>query len=136
MLPPNTYKVDDFETIRQTIFDDAYNALSKRFPLENDKYRLVVEDLGYDNIPKYTKLQQKEAIQSDKTLSAKLRGRWVLYDKATGKAVSRSPRKTIMDVPYMPSIPGHNGHIIIIHYNDGEVSRIQNLQILCKHSML
>ena len=101
MLPPNTYKVDDFETIRQTIFDDAYNALSKRFPLENDKYRLVVEDLGYDNIPKYTKLQQKEAIQSDKTLSAKLRGRWVLYDKATGKAVSRSPRKTIMDVPYM-----------------------------------
>lgn len=101
MLPPNTYRVDDFETIRQTIFDDAYNALSKRFPLENDKYRLVVEDLGYDNIPKYTKLQQKEAIQSDKTLSAKLRGRWVLYDKATGKAVSRSPRKTIMDVPYM-----------------------------------
>lgn len=101
MLPPNTYKVDDFETIRQTIFDDAYNALSKRFPLENDKYRLVVEDLGYDNIPKYTKLQQKEAIQSDKTLSAKLRGRWVLYDKATGRVVSRSPRKTIMDVPYM-----------------------------------
>ena len=101
MLPPNTYRVDDFETIRQTIFDDAYSALSKRFPLENDKYRLVVEDLGYDNIPKYTKLQQKEAIQSDKTLSAKLRGRWVLYDKATGKAVSRSPRKTIMDVPYM-----------------------------------
>ena len=101
MLPPNTYRVDDFETIRQTIFDDAYNALSKRFPLENDKYRLVVEDLGYDNIPKYTKLQQKEAIQSDKTLSAKLRGRWVLYDKATGKVVSRSPRKTIMDVPYM-----------------------------------
>lgn len=101
MLPPNTYKVDDFETIRQTIFDDALNSLSNRFPLENDKYRLTVEDLGYDSIPKYTTLQQKEAVQSDKTLSAKIKGRWILYDKNTGKIVSQSSRKTIMDVPYM-----------------------------------
>lgn len=101
MLPPNTYKVDDFETIRQTIFDDALNSLSNRFPLENDKYRLTVEDLGYDSIPKYTILQQKEAVQSDKTLSAKIKGRWTLYDKNTGKIVSQSSRKTIMDVPYM-----------------------------------
>lgn len=101
MLPPNTYKVDDFETIRQTIFDDALNSLSNRFPLENDKYRLTVEDLGYDSIPKYTTLQQKEAVQSDKTLSAKIKGRWTLYDKNTGKIVSQSSRKTIMDVPYM-----------------------------------
>lgn len=101
MLPPNTYKVDDFETIRQTIFDDALHSLSNRFPLENDKYRLTVEDLGYDSIPKYTTLQQKEAVQSDKTLSAKIKGRWTLYDKNTGKIVSQSSRKTIMDVPYM-----------------------------------
>lgn len=40
----------------------------------------------------------------------------------------------IMDVPYMSSVPRHNGHIIITYCNNGKIFRVQDLQILCtKH---
>ena len=99
---PVTYtRPDDFASIRQNIFDSAIKAVQERYPLENEKYRLSIEELGYDSIPEYSRLDQKRAVQTDKTLSAKLKGKWTLTDKATGKIVSQSARKTILDVPYM-----------------------------------
>lgn len=103
MLPtPITYtRPDDFVAIRQNIFDSALQAVQERYPLENDNYKLSIEELGYDTIPEYSRLDQKRAVQTDKTLSAKLKGKWTLTDKKTGKIVSQSARKTILDVPYM-----------------------------------
>ena len=103
MLPtPVTYtRPDDFTAIRQSIFDSAIKAVQERYPLENDNYILSIEDLSYDKIPEYSRLDQKRAVQTDKTLSAKLKGKWTLTDKKTGKVVSQSARKTILDVPYM-----------------------------------
>lgn len=103
MLPtPVTYtRPDDFTAIRKNIFDSALAAVKERYPLENENYILSIEDLGYDTIPEYSRLDQKRAVQTDKTLSAKLKGKWTLTDKKTGKIVSQSGRKTILDVPYM-----------------------------------
>ena len=41
----------------------------------------------------------------------------------------------VMDVPYMPGVPGHNGHIIIADGNNAEVLWVQAFQIFrIKHS--
>ena len=66
MLPtPITYtRPDDFASIRQNIFDSAIKAVQERYPLENEKYRLSIEELGYDSIPEYSRLDQKRAVQT------------------------------------------------------------------------
>ena len=50
-----------------------------------------------------------------------------MFMKYDAGSLSRILR--IMDVPYMPGVPGHNGHIIIIYCNNGKVFRIQNLHV-------
>ena len=42
---------------------------------------------------------------------------------------------TVMDVPVISCVPGHYGHIIVIHGDDVEVYRIKAFQIIVvKHS--
>lgn len=99
---PELTSPGDFTAIRNQIFQTAKEAVVSRFPVENDQYSLTLEDVDYDGgIPEYTKEQQKQAIYNDASLTAKLRGRWLLTDKATGKVVSKSSLRKIMDVPYL-----------------------------------
>ena len=44
------------------------------------------------------------------------------------KIFVRSPDTNVV-IPYMPGVPGHNGHIIIIYCNNGKIFRIQNLHV-------
>ena len=91
----------DFPAIRQQIFNRSLEAVQGRFPIENEQYMLSLEDVGYQKLPEYTRAEQKRAIQTDGSLNARIKGRWVLTDKATGKVVSKSSSKGIMDVPYL-----------------------------------
>ena len=90
----------DFKAIRQSILDSTLNAVAENFPYENEQYILGIEDLGYDNFKGYSRSEQKKAVQADATLSARLKGRWTLTDKATGKTI-RGNRRGIMDVPWL-----------------------------------
>ena len=98
----NLYSPGDFTALRKDIFDQALKAVGESFPVENDNYALTLEGVEYDGgVPEYSKRDQKAAVYNGKSLSASIRGRWALTDKATGKVVSKSSLRKLMDVPYL-----------------------------------
>lgn len=99
---PKIYSPGDFKTMRQDIFDQALDALKDSTTYENEQYELSLGDLEYaGGIPKYSRKQQKEAVQHGRSLVVPVRGRWTMKDKATGEVVSTSAMRKVMDVPYM-----------------------------------
>lgn len=99
--PSVLYSPGDFTAIRKRIFEDSLNAVKNRFPIENSRYSLSLEDVDYENPRDFSLKEQKAAVQNDQSLSWKMRGSWVLRDKATGNVVSKSSKRTVMNVPYM-----------------------------------
>ena len=97
--PRHLYSPLDHDAINKATLDSVHWAVSKSFPVENDKYSLSVEDLGYDGPVKSSPKAEKEAVLTGNDYSVKLKGRWVLKDKATGKVVDKSGRLTLMRVP-------------------------------------
>ena len=99
--PSVLYSPGDFTAIRKRIFEDSLNAVKNRFPIENSRYSLSLEDVDYENPRDFSLKEQKAAVQNDQSLSWKMSGSWVLRDKATGNVVSKSSKRTVMNVPYM-----------------------------------
>lgn len=99
--PVTKYRLDDYGTIRNMLFDNVEKAVGKRFPLYNDRYTLAPENVRYDDPAELSLSDQKTAIMEGKSCTRRLRGSWVLRDAATGAVVSKSPRTTLMRVPYM-----------------------------------
>lgn len=99
--PDKIYRLDDFSTIRDQLFDNVAEAVKTRFPLYNDRYTLAIEDVEYDGNGRYTLADQKKALTEGRSLTRKLRGKWVLKDSATDKVVSTTGKVTLMKVPYM-----------------------------------
>lgn len=98
--PKHIYRLDDYKTIRGDLFGNVKDAVSRRFPLYNDKYSLSIEDADYDDPDDFDVDEQKRALLSGKSMTRRLRGRWVLRD-ANGKVVSQTRRMTLMHVPFM-----------------------------------
>jgi DNA-directed RNA polymerase subunit beta len=90
----------DFDTTRQRVFDSIPQGLAERYPIENDRYRLEVADLGYTGPEKFSLKEQKRAILSRNTLGRPLKGTVRLIDKETGDVVDKK-RTTLAKVPYM-----------------------------------
>ena len=101
--PDKLYRLDDYDTIRNVIFDNVKDAVSRRFPLRNNRYTLAVEDLDYDDPDDVDVEQQKRMLLEGKSSARRLRGSWVLRDAVTDKEVSRTRRMTIMRVPRITS---------------------------------
>lgn len=99
--PSQLYSPGDFTATRKRIFEDSLDAVRKRFPIENTRYTLSLENVDYDTPHEFSLKEQKRAVQNDQSLSWKIKGNWVLTDKATGQVVSKSSRRTIMDIPYL-----------------------------------
>ena len=98
--PKHIYRLDDYKTIRGDLFGNVKDAVSRRFPLYNDKYSMGLEDVDYDDPDDFDVDEQKRALLSGKSMTRRLRGRWVLRD-ANGKVVSQTRRMTLMHVPFM-----------------------------------
>lgn len=99
-IPAGVRSFTDTEQVRDGIFSGILDSVKKKYPIENERYKLEIANPRYDS-PKHFSLQeQKSAILSRDTLDWKLRGNWRLTDKATGKVVSEAD-KVIARVPYM-----------------------------------
>ena len=96
--PPGRLLIDGKAT-RQSIMDTVKSSVEKRFPIENDKYRLELHDVGYDGPTNYTLEQQKQAILHNRKLGCSLAGTWRLIDKASGKVIDER-RDAVIRVPY------------------------------------
>ena len=98
--PETSYSPTDFAEVRKRIFANTLAGVQKRFPIENDRFSMHVEDLHYPSKMTFSKSEQKQAILNNTSLGVPLKGRWVITDKATGQRQATNPR-TLMTVPYM-----------------------------------
>ena len=98
-LPPPGRLLIDGKATRQSIMDSMKEAVTKRFPIENDKYRIELSDVKYEGPTRYSLEQQKQAILNNRKLGCSLAGTWKLIDKATGKVIDQR-RDAVMRVPY------------------------------------
>ena len=98
-LPPDLREFDDTTATRKLIYDNALEAVSKRFPIEDDQHILELKDAHYDGPQTFTLEQQKQALMKDRQLRTPIKGTWRLMDKKTG-AVLDQREDVVMHVPY------------------------------------
>lgn len=96
---PEGRLLTDGRATRKAILDTVREAVAKRFPIENDNYRIELADVKYEGPTNYTLAQQKQAILSDRKLGCNLFGTWRLVDKKSGKVLDEK-RDSVMRVPY------------------------------------
>jgi DNA-directed RNA polymerase beta subunit len=91
----------DYKSVRTQIYDGVKNAVSKAYPISNDRYTLTLQNAGYAGKETYSLKEQKKALLEGKSLTRRLVGSWDVTDNETGSLVSRSKAQTIMNVPYL-----------------------------------
>lgn len=91
---------DDVDTLRQSIFDRVHSAVQKRYPIENERYRLEVGGLKWDREDPFSLQEQKDAIMHRASLARKLMGEWRLVDKATETVLDKKS-SVVAHVPYL-----------------------------------
>lgn len=104
VLSPNTPPVQfrdlsDSEAMRTAIFSNVENAIKTKYPIENTRHRLEIQNMKWAGNKPYSLDDQKKAIMRGETLEHRLEGDWVLTDKASGKEVDRR-RSTVAHVPW------------------------------------
>ena len=112
------YSPLDYTTVRERMFDNTKRALVQRFPLDNERYRLELEDADYDGKRDFSLAEQRKAILENRTLAVPLKGRWRLVDAVTGDTVDKTNRRVVMNVPYLTERGTfiRNGHEVGLNY--------------------
>jgi DNA-directed RNA polymerase beta subunit len=97
--PPVTHRAfGDSKTMRDGIHANIMTALKTRYPIENTRYSLGLENLSHESKP-YSLEDQKHAIIRGRSLDTLVHGDWVLKDKATGTEVDRK-KGVVAHIPY------------------------------------
>jgi DNA-directed RNA polymerase beta subunit/intein/homing endonuclease len=91
---------NDYAAVRARLRQQVAAAVSEALPLGNERFTLKVENLRYAS-PEYSLKEQKAAILENRTLTDRLVGNYIVVDNVTGKPVSKSGVKTVMNVPYL-----------------------------------
>jgi DNA-directed RNA polymerase beta subunit len=91
---------DDINAMRSNILASVKNAVTSKYPIENDRYRLEVADVAYDTEDTTPIKKQKEILMQNRSLNRKLYGTWKLVDRETGQVVEEK-RGIIAHVPDM-----------------------------------
>lgn len=100
MINPNDIReFDDTKSARKNIYDNTLEAMKRRFPIEDDNYKLELVDLQYEGKQDFSLAEQKKAILNNQNLRTNLVGTWRLTDKKTGNVVDER-RSSVMQVPY------------------------------------
>lgn len=94
------YDMEDFDTHRRLIFDDAKTTLEKQFPKVYNGVKMELIGADYADPDNYTIRDQKTALHNDKFLMRRLRGTLKLTDANTGALLDKKTT-TLMRVPYL-----------------------------------
>jgi len=98
-LPDNLREFDDTDATRSLIYDNALESLKKRFPVEDEEYRLDLANPHYSGPQEFSLDQQKNALMKDRHLHTPITGTWRLYHKPT-QTVLDEREDVVMHVPY------------------------------------
>jgi len=123
-IPDNLRAFDDMDSARKWMRDGAIEALKKRFPIEDDTYRLELDNPRYDHEEnEYGLKRQKEALLKRGYLADRVRGTWRLVNKQTGQVMDEK-EATVMRVPYLTNRGTfiYNGN----EYSAASQSRLKN----------
>lgn len=88
----------DSKSMRDGIHANVMTALKAKYPIENTRFSLGLENLALDAKP-YSLQDQKSAIIRGQSLDNLVHGDWVLKDKATGAEVDRK-KGVVAHIPY------------------------------------
>lgn len=97
---PDFREFGDSTATRRLIFDNVLSAAKSIKPLENTRHRLELQNVEYAGPEQYSIAERKKALLEGRTLSRRLRGSWVLYDKNSGDELDRRDM-TVANVPYL-----------------------------------
>jgi len=100
VLPDNMRPFDDMRTARKWLRDGTLDALSRKFPIEDDEYRLELADLSVDGPEEFGLARQKKALMRDDQLRIPIKGTWRLVHKPTSEVLD-SKQTTVMHLPYV-----------------------------------
>lgn len=99
-LPKHLRAFDDTDTARSWLMEDSLSALQKRFPIEDDEYRLELNNPRLEGKTKYGLQQQKQALLKGTQLRMPIKGTWRLVHKPTGNVLDER-EDTVMQMPYL-----------------------------------
>lgn len=99
-LPKNLRSFDDSDTTRSWLMENTLDALTKRFPIEDDEYRLELVKPQFSGKTKFGLERQKRALLKDEQLRIPVKGTWRLSHKTTGQVLDER-EDTIMHLPYL-----------------------------------
>jgi DNA-directed RNA polymerase beta subunit len=99
-IEPEHRAFGDVGAMRDSIFGGITEAVSRAYPVENQRYRLELGDVRYSDDRPFTLKDQKKAIMRGTSLSRRLMGTWNLYNKEDGKLID-SKKTTVAHVPYI-----------------------------------
>jgi DNA-directed RNA polymerase beta subunit len=108
---PRMRDFGDAIATRNLIYEKVLNEARNLQPLEDDRHSLSLTNVDWADPERFTRKQRKAAILAGQTLARRMRGEWVLRDKATGQPIE-SRKQIIGAVPYMSSMGTflHNGN--------------------------
>jgi len=95
----NLRRVDDFDTLRQTILQKVHDSFSTKFPLENDKFRIEIKNLKYPD-KRFDVRDEKKALLKDESMTLPLMGSIALIDKTSGEQLDEQ-HGVIARIPYL-----------------------------------
>lgn len=99
-LPDNLREFDDADKTRGLIYGNALASVTKRFPIEDNDYRLELLNPHYDGPQEFGMEQQKKALMTDRQLRTPMKGTWRLTHKPTNQVVEERD-DVVMNVPYL-----------------------------------
>ena len=123
-LPDGTELRDflDYDTTRKNIYDGTIGAINTAYPIENDRFRLSIDNPRYEGPETFSLEEQKKAILQRRNLHRRLVGTWKLFDKAENKVVDQ--KKTVLaHVPFMTQ-----RGTFIIHGNEYTIANQMRLK--------
>lgn len=98
-LPANLREFDDTDKARELIYTGALDAVSKRFPVEDDEYRIELTNPQYAGPQDFSLEQQKQALMKERRLTTPITGTWRLIHKPTNSVLDQRD-DVVMNIPY------------------------------------
>lgn len=115
-LPSHLRAFDDTDKARELIYSGALDAVSKRFPVEDNDYRIELKNPKYTGPQAYTLEQQKQALMKERRLNTPITGTWRLIHKPTNTVLDER-EDVVMHIPYYTSrgtiINGGNEYSVV-----------------------
>lgn len=98
-LPQNLREFDDTDKARELIYKGALDSVSKRFPVEDDEYRIELTNPRYTGPQDFSLEQQKQALMKERRLTTPITGTWRLIHKPTNSVLDQRD-DVVMQIPY------------------------------------